>query len=238
MLKSPSSEAEVRKAFGRAVRAWRNELDLSQEELAGRAELHRTYVADVERGARNLSLVSMTKLARALRVPISELFRMMEERESRPHDTWAGGSWRHLPRILLIGPDRDEIEQIVIAFSHAQVVNPVDSVYDAAGAANYLFRATRSKHRHPPPVPVLILLDLSVPDPSASHLLRQIGSNARTKSTPTLVVSSSESNPQIAQSCRLGAAGHLVKPIDGHQLRQFARESKLRLALLESVIPS
>lgn len=47
---------------------------LSQEGLAERADLHRTYVTDVERGARNLSILSIAKLARALEIPISALF--------------------------------------------------------------------------------------------------------------------------------------------------------------------
>lgn len=59
--------------FGRAVRTRRVELDLSQEALAERAELHRTYVADIERGARNVSLVNVEKLARALECRVGDL---------------------------------------------------------------------------------------------------------------------------------------------------------------------
>ena len=45
------------------LRKRRSELDISQEELAARAELHRTYVADIERGTRNVSLVNLETLA-------------------------------------------------------------------------------------------------------------------------------------------------------------------------------
>ena len=44
---------------------------LSQERLAELAGIHRTYVGDVERGARNVSLVNMNKIALALDVPLS-----------------------------------------------------------------------------------------------------------------------------------------------------------------------
>lgn len=51
---------------GNQVRACREHLGLSQEELAGRCGLHRTYVGSVERGERNISLDNIVKLAKAL----------------------------------------------------------------------------------------------------------------------------------------------------------------------------
>ena len=66
------------KAFGQAVRSRRRALGLSQEELAWRAGLNRTYVTDVERGARNVSLATMEKLARALKSPLFMLLRHAE----------------------------------------------------------------------------------------------------------------------------------------------------------------
>lgn len=59
--------------FGKGVRKRRVDLDLSQEALAERAELHRTYVADIERGVRNVSLVNVEKLARALGCSVGDL---------------------------------------------------------------------------------------------------------------------------------------------------------------------
>jgi len=60
--------------FGQAVQRRRIELDLSQENLAERADLHRTYIADIERGVRNVSLRSFGKLGRALKVSIPDLY--------------------------------------------------------------------------------------------------------------------------------------------------------------------
>lgn len=65
---------ELRIQFGAAVRRQRLELGLSQEELAERSGLHRTYVSDVERGERNVSLDNIGKIANALDVPIADLF--------------------------------------------------------------------------------------------------------------------------------------------------------------------
>jgi transcriptional regulator with XRE-family HTH domain len=64
---------DIKVRFGLAVRR-RHELGLSQEALGERADLHRTYIADIERGVRNISLVNIEKLARALDLPIWVLF--------------------------------------------------------------------------------------------------------------------------------------------------------------------
>ena len=58
----------------------RGELSLSQEELAARAGLHRTYLADVERGSRNVSLLNIEKIARALELSLAALFSLAEEK--------------------------------------------------------------------------------------------------------------------------------------------------------------
>ena len=57
-----------------AIKQRRQEIGISQEVLAERAGLHRTYIGDIERGARNLSLENIEKLAQALQISISDLF--------------------------------------------------------------------------------------------------------------------------------------------------------------------
>ncbi|OGA58591.1 MAG: XRE family transcriptional regulator [Betaproteobacteria bacterium RIFCSPLOWO2_12_FULL_65_14] len=69
--------------LGQAVRRRRTEMDLSQESLAERADLHRTYVADIERGVRNVSLKNIEKLARALEVSIADLFASIGKDDQR-----------------------------------------------------------------------------------------------------------------------------------------------------------
>jgi len=59
--------------FGIKLRQCRLQAALTQEELAERAGLHRTYIGGIERGERNVSLVNMLKLARALNLKLSEL---------------------------------------------------------------------------------------------------------------------------------------------------------------------
>ena len=69
---------DIRERFGDAVRVRREELGLTQEDLAEKAKIHRTYLSDVERGTRNLSLLNIEKLAAALSLTVSELFQRVE----------------------------------------------------------------------------------------------------------------------------------------------------------------
>ena len=67
-------EEDIRARFGRRLRELRRDRGLSQEELAFRSGLHRTYVSSAERGERNVSLVNIERLARALEISISDFF--------------------------------------------------------------------------------------------------------------------------------------------------------------------
>ena len=65
---------DLKTLLGHAIKAHRSSLGISQEELAHRSGLHRTYISDLERGARNPSIESIEKLARALHVSVAKLF--------------------------------------------------------------------------------------------------------------------------------------------------------------------
>lgn len=67
-------ELSIKVRFGLAIKCRRGELGISQEELAFRCGLHRTYISDIERGSRNLSLENIEKLAKALEISLSALF--------------------------------------------------------------------------------------------------------------------------------------------------------------------
>jgi transcriptional regulator with XRE-family HTH domain len=65
--------SEARKVFASRLRQIRQVKGLSQEDLADRAGLHRTYVGSVERGERNISIDNIERLAKALEIDIIEL---------------------------------------------------------------------------------------------------------------------------------------------------------------------
>lgn len=65
--------------FGAAIRKLRREKNISQEQLADMCCLHRTYISDVELGKRNVSLENIEKMASALGISISVLFKEVEK---------------------------------------------------------------------------------------------------------------------------------------------------------------
>jgi transcriptional regulator with XRE-family HTH domain len=72
------AKADIRERFGFAVKVRREDLGMTQEDLADKARIHRTYLSDVERGTRNLSLINIERLANALSIPMSGLFQLVE----------------------------------------------------------------------------------------------------------------------------------------------------------------
>lgn len=69
----------VQKQFGERVRKLRLARSLSQEELAFKSGMHRTYLGDIERGGRNPSLKNIAAIAEALGVTLSQLFLFGDE---------------------------------------------------------------------------------------------------------------------------------------------------------------
>ena len=69
------SRDPVLMAFGLAIQKRRREMGISQEEAAARAGIHRTYFADVERGARNVGLKNVVAIARGLDITPSDLMK-------------------------------------------------------------------------------------------------------------------------------------------------------------------
>ncbi|MDC1515486.1 helix-turn-helix transcriptional regulator [Polaribacter sp.] len=69
------SKHEILNLFGKNVRKYRCILSISQEELAHRANLHRTYIGMIERAEKNITLVNIEKIANALEIKIDDLLK-------------------------------------------------------------------------------------------------------------------------------------------------------------------
>lgn len=66
--------------LGVVLQERRARLNMSQSELAETSQFHRSYISDVERGARNISVRNLSRLARALNAPVSSILLQAEKR--------------------------------------------------------------------------------------------------------------------------------------------------------------
>jgi CheY-like chemotaxis protein/DNA-binding XRE family transcriptional regulator len=219
---------DVKKPFGSAVRKWRSRLGVSQEELAGRAGLHRTYICDVERGARNVSLESIEKLARALEISTATLLSYEPSASQQGTDRFAGEG---LVDILFVEDDPHDAEITMRALTG--ITNLVQVVCDGQAALDFLFCQGEFASRQPSHRPQLILLDLGLPKIDGLEVLRRVKSVPQTSSIPVVVLTGSDRDRDIQTSKRLGAAGYIAKPVDMLNLAHVTPILHFQWALLK-----
>jgi len=217
---------DVKKRFGLAIKNWRGRSGISQEELAWRADLHRSYIADIERGARNVSLQSIEKLASAFQVSLATLFTLVGDPSDAAGKPGAPSECAQLVDVLLIASNPRDAALTLEAFRRAHVKNRIQVAPYGAAALEYLTdRATTETRRRGQSRPEVILLDLSLPKSGAMHVLRRIKRDDRTRQIPVVVMAAAGDDAMIEESRRLGAEMHIRKPVD---FRRFF-EATLRL---------
>ena len=227
----------ARMHFAGAVKSRRDQLGLSQEKLAELADLHRTYISDVERGTRNLSIDSISKLARALSISISALFagNILE-----PVDAGAPRALHpiELVDVLLVEHDPSDEKMVLQAFARARFANRVHVSRDGQDALDYLFFRGAQAGRPRLERPQVILLELNLPDLGGIEVLRRIKADKRTRDIPVVVLAASGRERDMAECLRLGASSCLAKPLDFQGLSVVAPELNLNWALVRSTTPS
>jgi CheY-like chemotaxis protein len=194
---------DLKTLLGVTIKTQRASLGISQEELAYRAGLHRTYVSDVERGARNPSVESIEKLARALEISVSMLF------EQAADDSQAG----QLVEILLVEDNSRDVQLTLRAFEKARITNPLHVVRDGVEALDFVFATGPYAHRAEMERPQIILLDLNLPKKDGLEVLRKIKADKRTQKIPVIVMTASSRDRDIAECRRLGAESYIIKPV-------------------------
>jgi len=212
---------ELKLLLGNAIREQRTALGISQEELAARAGLHRTYVSEVERGERNPSITSIEKLAHALEVSFTSLFERTGKRS---------GS-REAIEILLVEDNPIDIELTKSAFKKAQITNSLSVVNDGEEALDFVFARGSYASRVRPPQ--LILLDLNLPEKSGLEVLREIKADARTRNIPVIILTISERDADINECRRLGAETYIVKPVSFQNFSKVTSFLSLSWMLVE-----
>ena len=226
------AKPDVQKNFGSSVRAWRSRLGISQEALAERAGLHRTYVCDIERGARNVSLKSIQKLASALEVSLATLFAQVPDPALNKPEP-ARPQIEGLADVLFVEDEPNDIDLTVRALNSVNLANRIHVARDGAEALDYLFCTGEYADRQISDRPHVVLLDLNLPKVSGLEVLRRMKEDPRTRSIPVIVLTVSKFDRDIEASQRLGADGYIVKPVDFQSLSEATPRLSLQWALLK-----
>ncbi len=224
------SGPDLQARLGAAIKAQRQRLGVTQEELAWRAERHRTYIADLERGRRNVTLRSIANLARALQVTVESLL------SPSPEPAKAGRLHRaasnHIGEVLLVEDSPADVELTLLAFKLAKFANPVKVVGDGEEALDYLFCTGQYAGRRARQ-PQLVLLDLNLPKISGLEVLRKIKADRQTRDIPVVILTGSRYDRNIMECSRLGLENYIVKPVGFESLSKVTPKLNLHWALVK-----
>jgi CheY-like chemotaxis protein/DNA-binding XRE family transcriptional regulator len=222
---------DVRKGFGFAIKKWRGRFGFSQEELAFRAGLHRSYLADIERGARNASLKTIEKLAVALKVSLSALFQPLSGFPAGTGLTTLSADDLPLD-ILLVEDDPRDVQLTLGAFEAARLANPIQVLPDGAEALDFVFSRGAYSRRQRAPRPQLMLLDLNLPKIQGLEVLRAIKADRSTRNIHVVALTISKKDRDVREELDLGAEAYIVKPVDFGSLSEITPQLNCKWTLL------
>ncbi|MFO2972369.1 response regulator [Legionella pneumophila serogroup 10] len=113
--------------------------------------------------------------------------------------------------VVLIEDNPLDAELTINTFKKNNIINEVRLLKDGQEAVDYFFKKNSGHHYTRPRV---ILLDLSLPKVPGLDVLKKLKSDAKTKSIPVVVLTSSHEDKDIIECYRLGVNSYIVKPID------------------------
>jgi CheY-like chemotaxis protein len=135
--------------------------------------------------------------------------------------------------ILLVEDNAIDEELTLMALRKAKILNEVVVARDGAEALDYLF-ATGSYTGRGAQLPQVVLLDLNLPKLSGVHVLNRIRSDARLKSLPIVILTSSNQDRDLADGYNGGANSYVVKPIDFAQFAEAVKQLGLYWLVLNT----
>lgn len=115
--------------------------------------------------------------------------------------------------ILLVEDNEDDIELTLRALRKGNLLNEVKVVRDGAEALDFLFARGQYESREST-LPQVVLLDINLPKLSGLEVLREMRNDERTRLTPVVVLTTSDSDEDVAESYGNGANSYIRKPIN------------------------
>ncbi|MDQ7783580.1 MAG: response regulator [Desulfomonilaceae bacterium] len=141
-------------------------------------------------------------------------------------------------RIILLVEDNADDEALTLrSLSKSKVVNEVVVARDGVEALEYLLGTGDEDVETLGLLPEVILLDLKLPKIDGLEVLRRIRAHERTKLVPVVVLTSSDEEPDLIESYRLGANSYVRKPVEFTRFAEAIRHLELYWMVLNQSPP-
>jgi CheY-like chemotaxis protein len=121
--------------------------------------------------------------------------------------------------ILLVEDNPSDLEVSLRALKEHKLCNRIEVARDGEEALDFIFCRGAYASRRPDELPRVVLLDLKLPLIDGMEVLRQIRADARTRTVPVVVLTSSSEDRDVVESYALGVNSYITKPVDFDQFR-------------------
>lgn len=192
--------------------------------------MHRTYIADIERGARNLTLKSIAALANAFQMTVGSLLSQPLMLVAGKDHGKATEAILQTQEILLVEDNPADADLALRAFRRAKFTNTFRVLHRAEDAQEYLLGIGRYQ-KQGPARPQLILLDIHLPTMSGVEFLRRLKADKRLRGIPVVMLTGSQDDQLIIECGRLGAENYIVKPLAPENFLRVTPKLNLRWTL-------
>jgi two-component system response regulator len=126
--------------------------------------------------------------------------------------------------ILLVEDSPDDAELALYALRRENLANNILVARDGEEALEFIFCSGAFAPRSFDRPPKLILLDLKLPKVDGMEVLNRLKSDARTKTIPVVIMTSSKEDRDLVQGYGLGANSYIQKPVDFDQFRETVKQ--------------
>jgi two-component system, response regulator len=140
--------------------------------------------------------------------------------------------------ILLVEDNPDDEALTLRSLNRSDIIDEVIVTRDGAEALDYLFCTGKYTGRAERGQPEVILLDLKLPKVGGLEVLRRIRSDERTRLLPVVVLTSSDEEPDMVESYKLGANSYVRKPVDFSRFAEAVRQLELYWLVINQPPPA
>jgi len=125
--------------------------------------------------------------------------------------------------ILLVEDNPDDVEMTLHALRKEKLANNIHVARDGEEALEFLFCNGAHADRCFERPPKLILLDLKLPKVDGMEVLKRLKADARTRTIPVVILTSSKEERDLVRGYNLGANSYIQKPVDFDQFREIVK---------------